>query len=50
MVFVVKLEGKGPLERSRRRWKIILKCIFKEWDGAWIGLMWLAIGAVDRLL
>jgi hypothetical protein len=25
--------------------RIILKCIFKKWDGeAWIGLLWLRIG------
>jgi hypothetical protein len=24
--------------------RIILKWIFKEWDGAWIGLSWLRIG------
>jgi hypothetical protein len=33
-------EGKRPLGRPRRRWGIILKWIFKKWDGDmnWIEL------------
>jgi hypothetical protein len=31
--------------------RIILKCIFKEWDGrAWTGLSWLRIGTGGGLL
>jgi hypothetical protein len=29
---------------------IILKSIFKEWDGAWTGLSWLRIGTGGGLL
>jgi len=30
--------------------KIILRWIFKTWDGAWTGLNWLRIGTVGGLL
>jgi hypothetical protein len=30
--------------------RMILKSIFKRWDGAWIGLRWLRIGTGFRLL
>jgi hypothetical protein len=31
--------------------RIILKCVFKKWDGrAWIGLIWLRIGTGGGLL
>jgi hypothetical protein len=30
--------------------RIILKWIFKKWDGAWAGLSWLSIGTGGRLL
>jgi hypothetical protein len=30
--------------------RIILKWIFKKWDGAWTGLIWLRIGTGGRLL
>jgi len=40
-----KREGKRPLGRPRSRWKIILRWIFRKWEGgAWTGLMWLRIG------
>jgi hypothetical protein len=29
---------------------IILKWIFKKWDGAWTGLIWLRTGTVGGLL
>jgi hypothetical protein len=37
---VGQLEGKGPLGRPRRRWRIILRCIYKKWDAGmdWIDL------------
>jgi hypothetical protein len=32
-------------------WRIIIKWIFKKWDGgAWTGLIWLRIGTVGGLL
>jgi len=34
------------LEENGIDGRIILKYIFKNWDGAWIGLIWLRIGAV----
>jgi hypothetical protein len=30
--------------------RIILKCIFKKWDGAWTGLSWLRRGTGGGLL
>jgi hypothetical protein len=33
-VLMRKPEGIRPLRRPRRRWRIILKWIFKEWDEA----------------
>ena len=36
---VGKSEGKRPLGRHRRRWEVILKWIFKKWDGRH-GLDW----------
>jgi hypothetical protein len=30
--------------------KIILKWIFKKWDGAWTGLSWLRIGTGGGIL
>jgi hypothetical protein len=34
---VGKPEGKGPLERPRRRWRIIVRWRYKKWDG---GMNW----------
>jgi len=43
--------GKRPLGRPRHKWKIIVKCIFKKWDGeAWTRLIRFRIGKVSRLL
>jgi hypothetical protein len=28
-----KLEGRGPLGMPSRRWRIILKGVFKKWEG-----------------
>jgi hypothetical protein len=38
---VAKTEGKSPAGRPRRRWGIILKCIFKKYESrAWTGVNW----------
>jgi hypothetical protein len=39
-VWVGNPEGKRPLGRPSRRWGIILRCIFRNWDGGmdWIDL------------
>jgi hypothetical protein len=34
-VLVGKPEGKRPLERPRRDGRIILKLIFRKWEGLW---------------
>jgi hypothetical protein len=43
---VGKPEGKRPLGRPRRRWRIILRRIFRKWEGVvrtrW---SWLRIGS-----
>jgi hypothetical protein len=41
-VLVRKPEGKRPLGRSRHRWGIILRWIFRKWNGGgtdWIDLI-----------
>jgi hypothetical protein len=43
-VFVVKPEGRKPLGRTRRNWRIILKRIFEKWNG---GIDWIDL-AQDR--
>jgi len=44
---VGKPEGETPLGRPRRRWRIILRWIFRRWDvGVWTGSNWLRIGTV----
>jgi len=44
-ILMRKPEGKRPLGRPRRRWEIILRCIFRKWDvGVWTGSSWLRIG------
>jgi hypothetical protein len=44
-------EGRTQLERPRHRRRIILKGIFKKWDGtAWTGSIWLRIGTGGGLL
>jgi hypothetical protein len=47
---VGRLEERRPLGRPRHRGMIILKWIFKMWDGAWTGLIWLRIGTGGALL
>ena len=49
-VLVGKLEGKKQLERPSLDERIILKWIFKKWDGACTGLIRLRIGTCDGLL
>ena len=40
-----KPEGKRPLRRPRRRWRIILRWIFRKWEGVvGTGWSWLRIG------
>jgi len=44
---VGKPEVKRPLGRPRCSGRIILKWIFRKWNGgAWTGLIWLRIGTV----
>jgi hypothetical protein len=50
-ILVGRPEGRRPLGRPRRKWEIILKWIFKKWDGGiWTGLIWLRIGTCGGLL
>jgi hypothetical protein len=52
MILMGKPEGKRLLESPRRRW-VNMKMDLREigWDGmAWIGLIWLRIGASGGLL
>jgi len=44
-VLVGKPEGKRPLGRPGRRWKIILRWIFRKWDFG--GMDWIEL-AQDR--
>ena len=44
-VLVWESEGKRPLGRPRRRWEVILKWIFRKWEGVvGTGWSWLRIG------
>jgi hypothetical protein len=44
-VSVGRSDGKSTLGRPRRRWRVMLKWIFKQWNrGVWTGLNWLRIG------
>ena len=44
-VLVGRPEGKRPLGRPRRRWGIILRWIFRKWEGVvGTGRSWLRIG------
>jgi len=49
---VGKLEGKSHLEDPGIDGRIILKWIFRMWDGkgGWKGLIWLKIGTGGRSL
>ena len=44
-VLVGKPEGKRPLGRPRRRWEIILRWLFRKWEGVvGTGWSWLRMG------
>jgi hypothetical protein len=51
-VLVEMPEGKGPLERPRRRWEDGIEMDFTEivWGGVWSGFTWLRIGTGSGLL
>jgi hypothetical protein len=50
-VFMLKAEGKRPLERPRRRWEDGIKMDLREIGlGVWSGFNWLRIGTVGGLL
>jgi hypothetical protein len=49
-ILVGRPEGKRPLGIPRLRWENNIKLIFKKWDGAWTGLIWLRIGTGGGLL
>jgi len=40
---VRKPEGKRPLGNANVDGRLILKWIFRIWEGSWNGLMWLGI-------
>jgi hypothetical protein len=43
-VLVGKPEGRDHLEDPSVDGRIILKWIFRKWDGVWTGLIWLRTG------
>jgi hypothetical protein len=48
---VGKHEGKRPLGRPRRRWRIIFIWVFEKQGGkVWTGFIWLRIGTSGGLL
>jgi hypothetical protein len=42
-VLVGKPEGKRPLGRPRRRWRILLRCTFRKWGALVIAVMKLRV-------
>jgi len=49
-VWWVNLGERDHLEDPGIDRGIILKLIFKQWNGAWIGMIWVRIGTGGRLL
>jgi hypothetical protein len=49
-ILVGRPEGRHHLGDPGVDGRIILKWIFKKWDGAWTALSWLRIGTSDGLL
>jgi hypothetical protein len=49
-ILVGRHEGRHHLGDPGIDGRIILKCIFKKWDGAWTRFSWLRIGTGGGLL
>jgi hypothetical protein len=49
-ILVGRPDGRRPLGRPRPNGRIILKSVFKKWDGTWTGLSWLSIETGGGLL
>jgi hypothetical protein len=49
-VLVGRPEGKNYLKDPHVDGRLLSKWIFKKWDGAWTGLIWLRIGTGGGLL
>jgi hypothetical protein len=49
-ILVGRPEGRRPLGDPGVDGRLILKQIFKKWDGAWTELSWLRIGTGGGLL